>query len=71
MVALVVIVVIFIAVYVASLFLSPYVKCSRCKNKPKRRGWVFSYAHHVCPKCGGTGQQPRFGSRVPGSLRGK
>ena len=49
MVALVVIVVIFIAVYVASLFLSPYVKCSRCKNKPKRRGWVLSVAMRKSP----------------------
>lgn len=71
MVALFVIVVAFIAIYVASLFLSPYVKCSRCKNKPKRRGWMFSYAHHVCPKCNGTGQQVRFGTRVLDTMRGK
>jgi hypothetical protein len=61
----------FIGVYVLSLFLSPYVKCSRCQNKPKRRGFMFSYAHHVCPKCKGTGQQVRFGSRVLDTLRGK
>jgi DnaJ-class molecular chaperone len=49
--------------YVLSLKLNPWVRCSRCKNQPKIKGWVFSNAHHTCPKCQGTGQQPRFGSR--------
>jgi hypothetical protein len=61
----------FIALYVSSLYLSPYVKCSRCQNKPKRRGFMFRYAHHVCPKCKGTGQQLRFGTRVLDTLRGR
>jgi excinuclease UvrABC ATPase subunit len=71
MAALFLIIVGVIALYVSSLFLSPYVKCSRCNNKPKRRGFMFSYAHHVCPKCKGTGQQVRLGTRVLDSLRGK
>ena len=50
--------------YVVSLKLNPYVKCSRCKNSPRKKGLVFGYAHHICSKCQGTGQQPRFGSRV-------
>ena len=50
--------------YVLSLKLNPYVKCSRCKNAPKRKAWAFSYAHHTCPKCQGTGQQLRFGRRL-------
>jgi hypothetical protein len=25
---------------------------------------VFSYAHHVCPKCDGTGQQVRLGRKL-------
>ena len=70
--ALLVVVLSFMAVYIASLFLSPYVRCSRCNNKPKRRGFMFRYAHHVCPKCKGTGQQVRFGTRVVlDTLRGK
>ena len=50
--------------YLLSLKLNPWVRCSRCKNKPKIKGWVFSNAHHVCPKCEGTGQQVRFGSKL-------
>lgn len=50
--------------YVLSLKLNPYVRCSRCKNSPKRKAWAFSYAHHTCPKCQGTGQQLRFGRRL-------
>jgi DnaJ-class molecular chaperone len=49
--------------YVISLKFNPYVRCSRCKNKPKRKAWLFGYAHHVCAKCQGTGQQLRFGRR--------
>ena len=49
--------------YLVSLKLNPWVRCSRCKNKPKIKGWMFGYAHHVCPKCQGSGQQLRFGRR--------
>jgi DnaJ-class molecular chaperone len=49
--------------YVLSLKLNPWVLCSNCKNKPKVKGWVANHAHHVCPKCKGTGQQLRFGRR--------
>jgi DnaJ-class molecular chaperone len=52
-----------ISLYVASLKLSPWVKCSKCKNTPKRKGWVASYAHHVCPRCKGSGQELRFGRK--------
>jgi DnaJ-class molecular chaperone len=55
--------VIFIVGWVLSLKLNPWVKCSKCKNSPKIKGWVFGHAHHVCPKCNGTGQQLRFGRR--------
>ena len=51
------------ASYVVSLKLNPWVKCSRCKNSPKIKAWTYSHAHHVCPKCKGTGQQLRFGRR--------
>jgi DnaJ-class molecular chaperone len=50
--------------YVASLWLNPWARCSRCKNRPKIKGWVFSYAHHVCPKCEGSGQQLRLGRKL-------
>jgi DnaJ-class molecular chaperone len=52
-----------LVVYVVSLKLNPYVRCSKCKNKPKIKGWLFTNAHHVCPKCKGTGQQVRFGRK--------
>ena len=50
--------------YLLSLKLNPYVRCSRCRNRPKMKGWVFRGAHHVCPKCQGTGQQLRLGRRL-------
>lgn len=53
-----------ISLYVASLKLNPWVKCSRCKNKPKIKGWVADYAHHICPQCKGTGQELRFGRKL-------
>ena len=42
--------------YVVSLTLNPWVKCSKCHGKPKKQGSLFSYAHHICDKCGGSGQ---------------
>jgi hypothetical protein len=54
---------ILIACYVLSLKLNPWVRCSRCKNQPNRKGWVFSNAHHVCSKCQGSGRQLRFGRK--------
>jgi DnaJ-class molecular chaperone len=59
-----VIVAVLIGFYVVSLIFNPWVKCSKCKGKPRPRGWVFGYAHHVCPKCGGKGHQVRFGRRL-------
>jgi DnaJ-class molecular chaperone len=50
--------------YVVSLIFNPWVKCSKCHGKARPRAWVFGYAHHVCPKCDGTGQQLRFGRRL-------
>ena len=64
MAEVILVLVILIGGYVLSLKLNPWVRCSRCNNNPKRKGWVFGYAHHICPKCQGTGQQPRFGSRL-------
>jgi DnaJ-class molecular chaperone len=59
-----VVVAVLVAFYVVSLKLNPWVICSRCKNKPKRKAWAFGYAHHTCPKCAGTGQQLRFGRHL-------
>jgi hypothetical protein len=39
-----------ILLYVASLRLNPWVKCSKC-NKPKIKGWMADYAHHICSQC--------------------
>ena len=61
--AFLIFVVVPITLYVLSLKFNPYVKCSKCKNKPKIKGWVATYAHHVCPKCKGTGQQVRVGRK--------
>jgi DnaJ-class molecular chaperone len=50
-------------IYCGSLRLKPWVKCSKCDGQPRVKGWMFSYAHHTCPKCGGTGRQVRWGYR--------
>jgi len=62
-IAFLILVILPIVLYLASLKFNPYVKCSKCKNKPKIKGWMAAYAHHVCPKCKGTGQQVRFGRK--------
>jgi DnaJ-class molecular chaperone len=59
------------SVYFVSLILNPWVKCAKCGGKPKSQGWAFSYAHHLCSKCRGTGQQVRFGRRLLGMGAGK
>jgi len=57
---------IIVAGYLISLFLNPWVKCSKCGGKPKSQGLVYGYAHHICSKCKGTGQQLRLGRRLLG-----
>jgi DnaJ-class molecular chaperone len=59
-----------IGTYAASLNLNPWVKCSKCHGKQKAQGWVYSHAHHGCPKCGGTGRQVRWGYKVFHKKRG-
>jgi DnaJ-class molecular chaperone len=55
--------------YVISLMLNPWVQCSKCHGKPKSQGWLYSYAHHICSKCGGSGQQPRLGLKLFPGMR--
>jgi DnaJ-class molecular chaperone len=50
--------------YYKSLELSPWVQCSKCHGKSERQGWLFSYSHHICPRCQGTGQQQRLGRKL-------
>lgn len=57
--------------WIVSLRLNPWVKCSKCHGQPKTQGAFYGYAHHICDKCGGKGQQVRFGRKLfnmgPGS----
>jgi Zn finger protein HypA/HybF involved in hydrogenase expression len=50
--------------YYFSLRRNPWVTCRRCHGKPRKQGWLFSHAHHTCPRCQGTGQQIRLGRRL-------
>jgi DnaJ-class molecular chaperone len=52
--------------YLLSLRLNPWVACSKCQGKPKQQGWIYRSAHHICNKCGGSGQQLRLGRKLTG-----
>lgn len=52
-----------ILLWVASLKLNPWRSCSRCKGQQRLKGWVIKKAYHACPKCMGSGRQLRFGRR--------
>lgn len=52
--------------YAVSIRRNPWVKCRRCNGAPRRQGWFYTHAHGFCGKCGGSGQKPRWGSRVFG-----
>jgi DnaJ-class molecular chaperone len=63
-------VLILIGGYVLSLYLNPYVTCSKCRGSSRVHGWVFSHSRHYCPKCRGTGLQVRLGRKLlPMKLR--
>jgi len=49
--------------YLVSLWINPWVKCSRCGGGTRKKGFIFGYAYHPCSKCKGTGRQLRFGRR--------
>ena len=50
--------------YFVSLLINPYAKCTRCHGKPRKQGMFFGYAHRVCPRCDGTGQELRLGRKL-------
>ena len=50
-------------IYLGSLWINPWVKCSRCGGRVTEKGVLFTYAFHACPRCKGTGRQVRFGRR--------
>ena len=60
-----------IGVYVASCLFNPMVTCRKRRGQPRPRGWLFSNAHHLCPKCEGTGHQARLGRKLLDRLRGE
>ena len=49
--------------YIGSLWINPWVKCSRCGGGSTKKGFIFSRAYRPCSKCKGTGRQLRFGRR--------
>jgi len=58
------IVMVLIGGYYVSLIRNPWVICSKCHGQPKLKGGLFSYAHHTCPRCEGTGQELRLGRKL-------
>ncbi len=59
-----VVLVVVVTLYVLSLKINPYTRCSRCNGNPRKKGLLFRYAHHSCSKCNGLGQQRRLGHRI-------
>ena len=55
-----VIVVPLIGIYALSFF-QPWVKCSRCRGKPRPRAWMFGHAHRFAPNA--EAQGIKFGLR--------
>ena len=61
MTALILTIVILIGIYVLTLKLNPWVRCSRCKNVPKRK--AGRSATHITSLRAKAPQQLRFGRR--------
>lgn len=55
-----------VAGYVLSLYLHPFIRCSHCKGTARFYGAVFRRAFRLCPVCGGSGRQERLGVRLTG-----
>ena len=49
--------------YIGSLWINPWVKCSRCNGTVTKKGLLFKNAFHACPRCKGTGRQIRLGRK--------
>lgn len=71
MTALILIVVIGAAAYLASLWVHPWRPCRACGGGGKARDRIWSEAHGTCPSCGGKGRHPRLAIRIlqPGRYR--
>ncbi|MGH8878964.1 MAG: hypothetical protein ACRD0P_16765 [Stackebrandtia sp.] len=61
---LVVLAVVAIGGYLASLKLHPYTNCRACGGGAKHHGDVFGHAFRACRRCSGTGRKLRLGVRL-------
>jgi len=64
MLALVIVVVVFIAGYLFSLLVHPFSRCRLCNGGGRHWGSVYKYAQRPCRSCGGSGRHVRLGARV-------
>ncbi|MDN5933895.1 MAG: hypothetical protein L0I24_22955, partial [Pseudonocardia sp.] len=62
--ALLVVALIALAVYLASVWFNPFAPCRRCKGSPKTYGVIFTKAFDLCRHCEGRGRRMRFGARL-------
>lgn len=60
-------VIVLAAGYLVSLRFNPRTACRRCKGSGRPRGWLYSWTHHKCSRCGGQGRVIRLGARSMGS----
>jgi DnaJ-class molecular chaperone len=55
-----------LAVYVASVCLHPYMACEACEGRGRHQGSWFNKSFRPCHVCSGTGRKQRLGARVLG-----
>ena len=66
---LVLLAVIFAAIYLLSVWFYPFAPCRVCRGTPKSAGWLFPRTFDLCRHCDGRGRRVRFGARLFGRNR--
>jgi DnaJ-class molecular chaperone len=61
MVVLILLAVIAVVGYLASLRAHPWRRCRACKGTGRHSGSVFKYSQRACASCGGNGRRARLG----------
>jgi hypothetical protein len=68
--ALLVLAVVVVAAYCGSCLIWPYARCLACIGRSKKNRGSTSKRWGRCPRCGGTGERLRSGTRIIRAWRG-